>query len=104
MADRIVDRIAENRRHRQRQKQDVNIHRADGGQRTGREQQRIAGQERRDHQTGFAEHDQEQEDIQPATVLAGQLPEMLVDVEKEREEVGQEIHVGDPVTGKVMAF
>ena len=104
VADRVVDRVAENCRQRQRQKQHMHIHRTDGGQRTSREQQRVAGQERRDHQPGFAEHDQEQEGVQPATVLTGQFPKMLVDVEKEREQVSQEIHEGNPVAGKVMKF
>lgn len=51
----------------------MNIHTAQRGNPAGGKQERIAGQEGRNNQTGFAKNNQKQNRINPHTVLRRQL-------------------------------
>ena len=67
-ADRVVDarRRGPRRRSAARdQRQIESGEPASAAQRADREEQRVAGQERRDDQPGLAEHDQEQQHVEP---------------------------------------
>ena len=82
MADHIVAGVAQHRRSEQRQRQKVNIqgHAWQGGYRSGDEKHGIAGKERRDHQSGLAENNQEQNRISPRVIFLDDLDQMLVDM------------------------
>ena len=58
----------------------------------GDEEQRVARQERRDHEPGLAEHDHEQQRVDPRAVLLQQRREMPVEVDHEVPEEGEELH------------
>ncbi len=62
--------------------------------RAQRKQERIAGQERRDHQTRLAEDDREQNRVDPNVVLSDELSEMAVKVQNEVDEMSDEFHWG----------
>src|SRR5262249_365978 len=57
------------------------VHR--GGQRAGREQQRIAGQKRREDEPGLGKDDRKQDAVDPGAVGVNELDEVLVEVEDE---------------------
>jgi hypothetical protein len=63
-----------------------------GRQGTGRKQQRVAGQEGHDHHPGFHENDQEQDQVRPGTVVGGNCGEVLVEVQKNINDLLQEFH------------
>ena len=54
-------------------------------ERARREQERIAGQKRRDDKARFGEHDGKQDRIHPRAVIADELDEVLVEVQEEVE-------------------
>ena len=58
----------------------------------GREQQRVARQERRHHQPGLTEHDEKQDQVGPGPVLGGDLGEVLVEMQEEVDGLLQELH------------
>ena len=64
----------------------------DGGERSDGEQQRIARQKRRHDQPGFAEDDREQNRVDPHLVIGDKLGEMLVEVQDEVDEPGDQFH------------
>ena len=59
------------------------IHLPQRGESAGDEEQRIARQERRDHQPGLAEHDDEEQPVHPHAVLLHELAQMHVEVNHE---------------------
>lgn len=59
----------------------MNIHTAQRGNPAGGKQERIAGQEGRNNQTGFAKNNQKQNCINPHTVLRRQAEQVLVDMQ-----------------------
>ena len=65
----------------------MNIHGAirQSGQRSRREQQGITGQKWGDDQPRFAKHNQEQNGVEPAAILAGQFGQVPVEMQKKRE-------------------
>ena len=70
-ADRVVERIAENRCGGEQYKGRDRLQRARSvhcRQRADRKEQRIAGQERRDHEAGLGEDDHEQDEVYPVVV------------------------------------
>jgi hypothetical protein len=69
-ADLVVEHVAKHRCDHQHGEQEADLHAAQRCQRTGHEQQRIAGQERRHHEAGFAEDDHEQDRIDPLARIA----------------------------------
>jgi hypothetical protein len=71
-SDSVVQRIADNGRndHQCHHQMHVQIVRRQRRQRAGHEQQRIAGQEWRHHQTRFAEQNQKQNGVYPDAILA----------------------------------
>ena len=71
-------------------------------QRAGDEQQRIPGQERRHHQAGLAEHDQEQQHDTPRRRAAQQAGEVRVEVDHEVPERQQKFHCGLSQTGAIL--
>ena len=56
------------------------------------EQQRIAGQERRDDDAGLEKYDQEQQRVDPEAISRCELEEMPVDVQDHVERRHQDIH------------
>ena len=86
VADRVVDRIAEDRRDDQHDHQNVHVEAGDRDDRSCDEQDRIAGQKRKDDEARFREDDQEQQAVEPGTVLGGEMRDGLV----EREESSTE--------------
>jgi hypothetical protein len=70
-SDPVVGVVAEDRRGEQHRDHDLDPEASAAGrrQRPGDEQQRIAGQEGRHHQARFAEHDEEQDGVDPGAVL-----------------------------------
>ncbi len=92
MADPVIDVVAENRRRQQHRAQHRDVHAAGGRQRSGDEQQRIAGQERRHHEAGFHEDDQEQDGVDPRAVVGEQHRQMLVQVKHDVDEARDQFH------------
>ena len=88
MADGVVDRVAKDRRGQQQDDDDDPDVRAGvgGRQGAGREQQRVAGQERRDDQARLGEHDQEQQGVDPDAIQLDELRQLGVKVEDKVEE------------------
>ncbi|MCY1451300.1 hypothetical protein D9M71_681570 [compost metagenome] len=87
----VIGAVAEDRRRHQQATQQHRVHAAASGNRTGDEQQGITRQERHDHQTGLAENYQEQDRVDPRTVVVDQQIEVNVEMQNEVQRV--EIHV-----------
>ncbi len=79
----VVGVVAGDRGDEQCRAQHRDIHGAAGGQCAGDEQQRIARQKGRHHQTGLAEDDREQDHVDPLAVLLDQHDQMPVQMEHE---------------------
>ncbi|EEF26667.1 conserved hypothetical protein [Ricinus communis] len=92
LADLVVGAVTQDGGHDQGQHHQVDIVGAGGGQRTGDEQQRVARQDGRDHQAGFAEDDQEQDQEQPGSIGSGQLGQVTVDMDDEIDQEQKNIH------------
>ncbi len=58
------------------------------------EQQRITGQEGRDHQAGLGEHHQEHDGVDPDIEARQQLDQVAVQVQDEIQQEVQQFHVG----------
>jgi len=87
-ADRVVDGIAAEGCCCQERKGCRAIERARGGQRARREQQRVAGQERRDDKPGFSEDYQEEQAVYPGAVSGHEVEKMTIAVKDEVDKVG----------------
>ena len=70
----------------------MRVHAARRPQRTGNEQQRITRQKGRHDQPGFAEYDQEQERINPRTVLLQQHRQVAIKMDDDVPELKHQIH------------
>ncbi len=95
-ANMVIDRVAEDgcAREHTHQHEDVHPALAQRRQRPSHEKQRVAGQERRHDETGFGKDDDEQDAVDPQPVLLHQKREMLVEVQHDVDELGQDFHVG----------
>ena len=93
-ADRVIQRIPDNRRRDQQKHQGMHVEFACGGKRSRHEQQRVAGQERRDDHAGFQENNEKKDCVNPGAVRLGQLPQMLVQVKNQIEKTGKQVHRG----------
>ena len=89
LADGEVYRIAYYRRRQEQRGRDMHIHPAQRRHRAGGKQERIARQKGRNHQPGFAKHDEEQNGINPQAVGLGELDEVLVDMQNEINQAGK---------------
>ena len=85
LPDPVVDRVAEHRGGDEDRYQNLDPHDAARRQRAGGEQQRVAGEERRDDETGFREDDGEQNAVGDQAVVLNEGREVLVDIEKKIE-------------------
>ena len=83
--DCVVHGVTRERRERQETERGRRVERPGGAQRAGREEQRITREKRRDDETGFREHDREEDPVHPRTVIANELEEMFVAVKDEVE-------------------
>ena len=75
--------------HEQQRERQPRVEDVARGEGAAREQQRVAGQERRDDQPGLREDDGEQDGVDPRTVRDGQLGEVCVEVD---EQIDQRVH------------
>ena len=91
-ADPVVRVVPQKRGRGKHRKQLVDVHVARRGERTGHEQQRITRQEWRHHQPGLAEHDDEEDRVDPRPVICDQPLEVAVEVENDVYEAGEELH------------
>jgi hypothetical protein len=89
--DHVVGAVAQDGCRHQQAAQQYRVHAAAGGHGTGDEQQRIARQERHDDQAGLAEDHQEQDGVDPRTVIVDQQIEVGIEMQNEVQRV--EIHV-----------
>ena len=81
----------------QQQHDQPEVERAERRERPRRKEQRVARQERGDHEPGLAEDDQKQDQVGPGAVLRDQLAQVLVQVQKEIDDARQQIHARSPV-------
>ena len=81
-ADRVIAGVARDGRGEEDGGEQVCVHRCSGLRRDGarHEQQRVAGQERRDDQSGLAEDDGEEDGVSPQMVLLDDAEQVLVDM------------------------
>ena len=89
LADGEVGRIADYRRRQQQRGRPMHIHPTQRRHRTGGKQERIARQKGRNHQPGFAKHDEKQDGVNPQPVGLGELNEVLVDMQNEINQAGK---------------
>src|SRR5260370_8564099 len=57
-----------------------------------REEQRVAGQERGDHQPGLAEHDQEEDQVGPDPVVLDHLAQVPLEVQQDVDQHREQVH------------
>ena len=91
-ADPVVGVVTAERSQHQQRREPFQPQRAQTAQRTRHKQQRIAGQERRHHQAGFAIDDQEQDGIYPHTILPGECQQVGVQMQDDVDEGGEQVH------------
>src|SRR5690606_34421666 len=84
--DGVIDGIAQDRRSQQDRTQQDGIQQARSAEGPGDEQQRVARQDRQDHQAGFAKDNQRQDQIGPGPVLRDPRAQRLVDVQDQMKE------------------
>ena len=82
--DLIVYGIPQNRRPQQDKHTHGITEMPGSGHGPRRKQQRVARQERRHHQTGFAEHDDKQKKIQQRPIFRDKCEKMLIDMQDKR--------------------
>jgi len=90
--DPVVRVVAAERRDDERRDDREKIHLAQRGKGPGDEEQRIARQERRDHEAGLAEHDDKEQSVHPHAVLLHELAQMHVEVNHEVPQEGEKLH------------
>src|SRR5262245_36825798 len=88
VAKAVVHRIAKHGGEPQEQKEPANRQIPPGGEGSGRKQQRIARQERRDDHTGFQKHDHKEETIYPYPILLDDDVEVRVEMQKKIDQIG----------------
>ena len=96
-ADLVIDRVAEHGGDEEdgAQRGDVHAALAERGQRAGDEEQRIAGQEGEDDESGLGEDDEEEDGVDPQPVVLDEDGEVLVEVEDDVDELGEQFHAQD---------
>ena len=77
----IVGCIAENRRGGKNGEQKQRIERAAFGEGSRGEEERVAGKDGRDHQTGLGEDDQKENDVGPRPIAINQRRRVAIEVE-----------------------
>jgi hypothetical protein len=90
--DPVVHRVADDGRGDEETMSTVRSTASRGREGAGGEEQRVAGQERRHHQAGLAEDDQEQEKIGPGSVLSRMGLRCLSRCRKMSIRLGQRFH------------
>jgi len=90
-ADPVIDRIAADRRDDQQRDKQPFVHRPGCAKCATDEQQRVARQERQDHQPGFTKHDGKQHPVDHGAVLFNDGTEVFVDMQNHVEKL-HEIH------------
>ncbi|MCY1508979.1 hypothetical protein D9M68_433060 [compost metagenome] len=88
--DHVVEAVAADGRDHQQAAEQPGVHGTAGADGAGDEQQGVAGEERRHHQPGLAEDDQEEDGVDPGPVIGDQKVQVLIKVEDEIDRV--EIH------------
>jgi len=88
----VVDLIPQDRGRQQHGHGHGQAHPPRTRQRSHHEEQRIAGEEGHHHQTGFHEHDQEQQRIDPHAVVTHELGQVLVHVQDEVDQEKYDVH------------
>ena len=73
----------------------ADVHAAGRRQRAHHEEQRVAGQEGRDHQAGLAEDDEEEQGVDPGPVLRHEGRQVVVEVDREIPQQGEKFHGRD---------
>ena len=86
--DRVVHRVAGNRRADQQAREQPHVERPGGGYGARREQQRIARQHRRHHEARLGEDDREEHPVDPPTICRDEIEQIPVDVQEQIDEVG----------------
>ena len=89
-ADGVVDGISGRGGDDEQPAGQPDVERAGRGPGAGGEQQRVAGQERRDNQAGLAEHDDEQDGVDPRPVTGDEFEQVGIDVEQKIDQLGHE--------------
>src|SRR5215467_1873613 len=84
-SDGVVDGVSRERRSRKERDGERCVQRAGRAERARRKEQRVAGQERRDDESGFREDDREEQRIDPRPVGAHEIEKMRVEMEDEIE-------------------
>ncbi len=82
-ADQVVAIVPQHCRHQKGGQQDRQIQRAHAGQSARRKQQTVTRQEGHGHNACFHKHDQEQDAIDPAAILADETQQMAVHMQNE---------------------
>ena len=101
-SDRVVGRIAEDRRDHEQGHEYVNVEPRGRHHGAGDEQDRVAGQERKDDEPRLGENDREQQSVEPRSVLTRDARQRLVEREQRVEERRQ--HLDDyPAYGRIFS-
>jgi hypothetical protein len=90
--DPIVGIVSAERSGDERGDDREKVHLPQRGQRPRDEEERIAREERRDHEAGLAEHDDEEESVHPHAVKLHELTQMDVEVNHEIPQEGEKLH------------
>ena len=88
-ANPVISRISANRRGIHNRQQPLQVERSQRRKRARRKQQRIPRQKWKNHETGFAEQHNEQEQISHSAIIANDLAEVLIQMHEEINEAVQ---------------
>src|SRR5450759_4211799 len=94
LPDPVVRGVSEDGGERERQEQHPHVERAERGERPGREEERVPGQERRHDEAGLAEDDAEEDDVRERSVVADDLGKVPVEVQEDVHQLLDEVHRG----------
>ncbi len=94
VADPVIGRIPGHggQRDHHVQHEDIQGAAAQGGQRAGGEEQRVARQEGRHHEAGLHEDDEEDQPVDPRAELGDQHGQVLIQVQEQIDNVLDELH------------
>jgi hypothetical protein len=92
-ADRVVQAIAPDGRRQQQQDEPSEIHLARRAKRAADEKQRVARQERQNHEPRLAKDDEEKHRVHPRAILIDEIAEKRVDVQHQADEMKQRIQM-----------
>src|SRR5262249_50001763 len=111
MADAVIHCITKHCSHKEQPEEPAHLQVALGSKGASGKQQRIAGQERRDHHTSFQKDDKKQDQIGPYPILLDGVAEVRIEMQKEIDQMGHHIpllpqtirHIND-YTGSLKAL